>query len=230
MPHDCVMVQRDAPVWRVTNGVFPSNCYIVPTGVDGQCVLVDPGLDGEAIEQAVASMGWTPAAVLCTHGHFDHAGSAARFHRLGCPVYLHDADLKTLRSSNFLLMAFKVPARIEVPPVEPVAPRGFRVAVGGLQFTFHPAPGHTPGSCVIECGRALFTGDTLYSRGVGLSKLPGEDPARLRESLLALWERFPDDAIVHPGHGDSAPFGWIKSHNAALRRFLEPQAHALQQP
>ena len=100
-----VTVQQDPPVWRVTNGVFPSNCYVVPTGADGRCVLVDPGLGGEAIEQALSLAGLSPVAVVCTHGHFDHAGSAARFHRLGCPVYLHEPDLKTLRSSNIVSAA-----------------------------------------------------------------------------------------------------------------------------
>jgi glyoxylase-like metal-dependent hydrolase (beta-lactamase superfamily II) len=226
---DRALVQADGPVWRVTNGVFPSNCYIVPTGAEGRCVVVDPGLDGAAIEQATSALGLSPAAVLCTHGHFDHAGSAARFQQLGCPVYLHEPDLKTLRSSNFLLMAFKVPARIEVPPIEAVESHGFRLSFDLLDIVFHPAPGHTPGSCVIQCGRSLFTGDTLYSRGVGLSRLPGEDPQRLRESILTLWERFPDDAMVHPGHGDSAALGWIKRNNAPLLRFLEMPGQVLHQ-
>ena len=49
------------------------------------------------------------------------------------------------------------------------------------------APGHTPGSCLIALGSALFTGDTIYTRGVGLSHLPGEQPETLRQSILAAW-------------------------------------------
>jgi len=209
-------------VWRVTAGAFPSNCYVVAIGGTHRCAIVDPGLDGPSIERALDALRLEPAAVLCTHGHFDHAGSAARFQREhGCAVYLHADDVKTLRASNFLLMAFKIDARIEVPEVTPIDARGLFVDVAGQTFTFHPTPGHTPGSCVVHTGDSLFTGDTLYARGVGLSKLPGERPAELRRSIESLWDRFAPLTKVHPGHGESATLGWIREHNSALRQFLE---------
>ena len=220
------LVDERARVWRVTAGVFPSNCYIVGLGSgrgDGQrCAVIDPGLDGAAIEQAIESLGMKPAAVLCTHGHFDHAGSASVLQRRhGCPVYVPEADVPTLRSSNFLLMAFKIDARIEQPEVTAVSAEHATVDVEGQTFSFHPVPGHTPGSCVVQHGDSLFTGDTLYARGVGLSKLPGEKPAQLRQSIQSLWERFAPHMQVHPGHGESAALGWIRTHNAALQAFLQ---------
>jgi glyoxylase-like metal-dependent hydrolase (beta-lactamase superfamily II) len=209
------------PVRRVLNGVFASNCYLVPTGVGDECVVIDPGLDAQVIERALAEFALRPRAVLCTHGHFDHAGSAAALQqRHDCAVYLHEADSKTLASSNFLLMALRIPARVEQPRVQSVSRGDLEISVGERRFVFHPTPGHTPGSCLIECGDALFTGDTLYSRGIGLSRLPGENAEQLRASILAAWDRFGDDVVVHPGHGDPARLGWIKQHNQALRRFL----------
>lgn len=213
--------QSTERVWPVTNGIFPSNCYVCATDVPGECFIVDPGLDAALIEAALTQRGLTACAVLCTHGHFDHAGSAAHFQKMhGCPVYLHRRDVKTLRSSNFLMMAFKIPARMVTPEVIEVGDEQPEVRLGGTVVRFHPVPGHTPGSCVLEFGRSLFTGDTLYSRGVGLSKLPGEDLELLRRSILSIWDRFPDDTIVRPGHGESAELGWIKANNAALLRFL----------
>ncbi len=211
-------------ICAVTNGIFPSNCYLCRTSDTGECFIVDPGLEPEPIEAALNERGWRPRAVLCTHGHFDHAGSAAHFQReYGCSVHLHQRDDKTLRSSNFLLMAFKIPARMVMPEVSPVSDEVLQVKVGDVAVRFHPAPGHTPGSCVLEFGGSLFTGDTLYSRGVGLSQLPGENAQQLRRSILSLWDRFPDDAIVRPGHGGAAELGWIKSNNTALLRFLQEE-------
>jgi glyoxylase-like metal-dependent hydrolase (beta-lactamase superfamily II) len=66
------------------------------------CILIDGGLDPAAIDAVVQELALTPAAVFCTHGHFDHAGSAAHFQKVyGCPVYLHGADRKLLKASNF---------------------------------------------------------------------------------------------------------------------------------
>ena len=218
------LILDDGPVWRVTNGTFASNCYLGGTGTSGHCFIVDPGLDPQVIERALAELGLTPQAVVCTHGHFDHAGSAAHFNRAyGCPVYLHGPDKKTLRSSNFLLMAFKIDARVEATTTIDVESQGHVVTIGTRQLRFHPAPGHTPGSCVLEFGMALFTGDTLYSRGVGLSKLPGEDPVVLRRSIELIFERFSDASVVCPGHGDTATLGWIKQNNLPLQKFMRPQ-------
>ncbi|NUZ08194.1 MBL fold metallo-hydrolase [Piscinibacter koreensis] len=217
-----VLLDEATRVWRVTAGVFASNCYLVGLGGGARCAVVDPGLGTAAILDAIDALGLEPAAVLCTHGHFDHVGSAAVIQREhGCPVYLPADDVATMRSSNFLLMAFKIDARIELPEVTVVARAQPLVDVGGETFTFHLVPGHTPGSCIVRSGTRLFTGDTLYARGVGLSKLPGERPVELRRSLAAIWDLFPADAQVYPGHGDSASLGWIRDNNTALQRFLQ---------
>ena len=205
---------------RVRGGVFESNTYLCPTSTDGECVVVDPGLDAAPIDTALAGAGLTPVAVLCTHGHFDHVGTARHFQeRFGIPVYLHRADVKTAGSANFLLMAFKIPARVRLPEFQ-LVDAGQPLRAGGVDVDWRHTPGHTPGSSVLTISGNAFTGDTLYRDGIGLVSLPGEDEAGLRHSLLGLWDALPDETVVHPGHGGSAPFGEIKRNNAALRRFL----------
>jgi hydroxyacylglutathione hydrolase len=207
-------------VWRVISGEFASNAYIC--GIGGRnCILIDGGLDPLAIEEVLKQLELTPIAVFCTHGHFDHAGSAAHFQKkLDCPVYLHVGDSKLLKASNFLLMAFKLSSRIEQPSKITYVESGQSIDVGGHMLTFHGAPGHTPGSCIIEIGCALFTGDTIYTRGVGLSNLPGEQPEILKQSILALWPMLTADRVVYPGHGGCASGADVRASNNALLEFL----------
>jgi glyoxylase-like metal-dependent hydrolase (beta-lactamase superfamily II) len=206
-------------VWAVTAGAFPSNSYICATAAPGGAILIDAGLDGPAIDRALDELGLAPAHVLCTHGHFDHLGSARYFQqKYGAAVHLHRLDFKTARTNNFLLMAMRLPARIELPDLIAVDD-GHRVEIGGRVLTYRHSPGHTPGSCVITLDDNMFTGDTLYSRGVGLSKLPGEVPETLRASIIALWDELPR-YTVHPGHGPSAAGSEIRRGNGALRAFL----------
>lgn len=206
-------------VWVVTAGNFPANSYIVAADVRGGAILVDAGLDAEPIDRAFQSLGLAPAHVLCTHGHFDHVGTAAFFQqKYDAPVYLHRADRKTASMCNFLLSAMKLPDRITLPDFTYVDD-GFSLELGRDTALYRSAPGHTPGSCTIAFGHALFTGDTLYARGLGLSKLPGERPDELRRTIRSLWSEL-DDVNVHPGHGRSARGADIKQSNTELLAFI----------
>lgn len=206
-------------VWVITAGVFPANSYIVRADVPGGAVLVDAGLDPQPIDEALARLALKPAHLFCTHGHFDHIGSANHFQeRYGIPVHLHAADLKIAKANNFILMAMKLDVRITLPAFTLVED-GAAFELGGARASLRHTPGHTPGSCVVTVGADLFTGDTLFARGIGLSKLPGEQPERLRESVQHMWEML-NDYLVHPGHGPSAPGEAVKSGNHALRAFL----------
>jgi glyoxylase-like metal-dependent hydrolase (beta-lactamase superfamily II) len=210
-----------ATVSRVVNAHLPSNTYVCPTSVPGECIVVDPGLDGEAVLRTIEERELRPVGVFCTHGHFDHIGSAHDVsERYGAPIYLHGADRRVARSANFLLMACKIDRRIVVPSVVTEAFDGMPVRLGPDTLTFHHTPGHTPGSCMIEFRGALFSGDTIYRDGVGLVDFPGEDEAMLRESILERWDAFDDDLTLYPGHGGSGRLGDVKQRNVALREFI----------
>ena len=205
-------------IWCVTAGAFPSNSYIVAGAVPGEAILVDCGLDGAAIEQALRNLKLVPTHILCTHGHFDHLGSAATLQaNFDIPVYLHSADQRIARRNNFLLMALGLPDRVLSSTITYIENGAQVEEARGARF--HHMPGHTSGSCIIQIAEHWFTGDSIYARGLGLSKLPGEDPDQLRRSISAVWNDLPRFTI-HPGHGPSALGTAVQTENAALRVFL----------
>ncbi|MYM25453.1 MBL fold metallo-hydrolase [Duganella sp. FT135W] len=207
-------------VWRVTSGEFSSNAYFCEAQVEGGGILIDAGLDGETIDAELREHGFHPHAVYCTHGHFDHTGSASHFQKkYGSAVFVPKADLKLMKASNFLLMAMKIQHKVVLPEATLVAPD--HVAdIAGTPLRYLPAPGHTPGSCIIEFGNAWFTGDTLYARGVGLSHLPGEDHAVLKQTILGYWQDLTPERTIYPGHGNAADGESVRTGNAALLNFL----------
>jgi len=205
----------------VVNRDFHSNTYFLKTGQGNACVVIDPGLDREAIEADLAASGWQPEAVLCTHGHFDHVGGTAWMQQAyALPVYLRDADLKIAKQSNFLMAVFKIKQRIALPEFTLVKEGDAPVAIGSRSFTYHPLPGHTPGSAGIAVDDLLFSGDTLYARKTALSRMPGEDHAVLRASLSGLFGWVDGSTRVLPGHGGSATIDEIHAHNEPLRAFM----------
>jgi glyoxylase-like metal-dependent hydrolase (beta-lactamase superfamily II) len=66
----------------------------------------------------------------------------------------------------------------------------------------------------------LFSGDSLYARRTALSRLPGEEHAVLRASLIGLFSWVGADIRVLPGHGGSATVDEIVNHNEELRAFM----------
>ena len=216
------MTSDTSKVIRVTNREVAANTYIGRTAVPGECILIDPGLDREAIEAALDKARLVPLAIFCTHGHFDHLGSAEYFRRkYAIDVHLHGADEKIARSSNFLMMALKLPYRMLVPEAHVAVTDGFVWSSGVDRVEFIHAPGHTPGSTVVLFDGHAFTGDTLYRNDVWLGSLPEANHYQLIQSVRRLWALLPDTTMLYPGHGGAAAFGEIKASNAPLRTLLE---------
>lgn len=215
-------------VYTVSGGSFTSNCYICTIDSPDECIVIDPGLDAALIDAKLLELSLTPRFVFCTHGHFDHFGSASYFQKkYKIPVFMHEGDQKIMLSSNFLLMVLKIPDRVVIPEVTFIRESDFSMDIEGCVLRYIETPGHTPGSCLIEFGSSIFSGDTMYANGVGLSGLPGENHAILYDSIMRVWNTLPAESIVYPGHGNSARFDDVRTKNTALLEFLKRQKESL---
>ncbi|RYY19530.1 MAG: MBL fold metallo-hydrolase [Chitinophagaceae bacterium] len=207
----------------VKNKLFPSNTYIV-SAEGSECILVDPGLDHEAIDHKLTELQLKPAYILATHGHFDHVGSVSFFQRkYNASFYIHEKDEKILRSVNFFIKMMKIDKRVDVPvPDATFTKQRESVQLGGLTFDICNFPGHTVGSCLFLLNDCLFSGDMLYSKGIGVNPFPGQDKVKLKASLLEILELYKGEVMVYPGHGSAEKLDRIKLENKELTLFLEP--------
>lgn len=178
-------------------GSIPTNCYLVFDPGRTDALVIDPGDNPERIFAALN--GRTPAAVLLTHGHFDHTGALSAF--AGVPIYIHEADAPMLSDPHLSVGDGNGDLRPR-PAATHLLADGEQLHLAGLDIAVLHTPGHTPGGVTYQIGDALFTGDTLFAHGYGRTDLPGGDFSAMRRSLRRLLH-LAGDFRVFPGHSES---------------------------
>lgn len=65
-------------------------------------------------------------------------------------------------------------------------------------------PGHTGGSvCFMsEKSKVCFTGDTIFNVDLGRTDLEGGSEEEMIDSILNIIDKWPNDIMIYPGHGD----------------------------
>ncbi len=164
----------------IVNVVF----YGVPHAADRQWVLIDAGVMGttgliaRAAEERFGPDS-RPAAIVMTHGHFDHVGALEELaERWDAPVYAHTLELPYLNGSAaypppdpgvggglvsqlsrfFPRGPVNVGSRLQTLPDDGSMP-------GMPGWRWIPTPGHTPGQVSLwrEADRTLISADAFIT-------------------------------------------------------------------
>lgn len=184
--------------------------------------MIDPGGDFEQIRARLDAEGFSVTGIVHTHTHIDHVGATAPLQEhTGAEAHIHEADrfLYDMLPVQSLLLGLPTPRKCDVLGT---LDDGFSLHAGALELGVMHTPGHTPGSVSFTCGapgqRVVFTGDTLFQRGIGRTDLWGGDRDAIQRSLEQRLLRLDDETLVIPGHGPSTTIGDERRSNPFLRR------------
>jgi glyoxylase-like metal-dependent hydrolase (beta-lactamase superfamily II) len=200
---------------------FEENTYVVWRPDRTDAMVVDPGLEPEAILAFLEDQSLDVAVILNTHGHADHiAGNQAmkaRYPQAPLVIGVHET---ALLSDPNLNMSAPFGFSIVSPPADQTVNEGDTIEFAGIKLEVLEIPGHSPGHDVFvvrETPIIVLSGDVLFRGSVGRCDFPGGDFELLASGIRTKLYTLPDDAVVYPGHGPVTKVGHEKRTNPFVK-------------
>jgi len=186
---------------KVSVGPVDNNAYILQSS-SGDTLLIDAANDRDRLLKIISDQPLD--TIVTTHRHADHwqalsSVAAATRARLICG----QPDLEAISTGA------SVEGMIGVWD-------GDRVELGAERLGVIGLVGHTPGSITLSYEGAgmthLFSGDSLFPGGPGRTTTPEDFTSLMNDLESKIFDRFGDDTVVHPGHGDDTTLGTERPH------------------
>ncbi len=218
-----------------TSGPFRVRSYMVWEGRTGEAALIDPGSDVDRLLDTLRVAGLSLKYVLLTHGHQDHVASLSAVHaafpraRLGYSALERESfaaytGWRTLFDSASVAKWEGGPTTRalmdedyrQVPPPDVALRDGQVLRLGRQAVRVLCTPGHSPGSLTFAIGRQLFPGDLILYHETGFMDYPLASREQITASIRRLYALFPNESVLHAGHGEDSTIGTEKRANLSV--------------
>lgn len=173
---------------KVVNRISCSITYVIPTGIDKECWLVDCG---DRIDD-ILEKGWIVRCVLLTHSHVDHIYGLNRLVEVfpEALVYTNEYGKEGLLNPrvNFSKYHTDIDNFVFAKPdnVRLLYSEGVYVIDDGFEVEVMFTPGHVPDCISYRIGNCVFTGDAYIKGEKTNTGFPRSDKEKALESLERL--------------------------------------------
>ncbi|WP_284850236.1 MBL fold metallo-hydrolase [Corynebacterium rhinophilum] len=178
---------------QISVSEMDNNCYLLTVGDQG--LLVDAADNAPAILDMAREAGVDITAVLTTHRHWDHVRA------LG----------EVLEATNAKHYASFIDSPAIPEDVDVELREGDSIDFAGMKLPIIILRGHTPGGvalvATVDGVTNLFVGDSVFPGGLGRTTSEGDFVRLYKDVTKRVFEEFPDNAIIRPGHGKPTTLG-----------------------
>jgi glyoxylase-like metal-dependent hydrolase (beta-lactamase superfamily II) len=192
---------------KISVGPVDNNAYLLQSD-SGASLLIDAANDDDRLLSIIADQPLD--TIVTTHRHADHwqalpSLAAAARARLICG----QPDLEEISTGA------GVEGLVGVWD-------GDQLELGTEKLEVIGLVGHTPGSITLGYAGTgithLFTGDSLFPGGPGKTHTPEDFTSLMNDLESKIFDRFDDNTVVHPGHGDDTTLGTERPHLGEWRK------------
>lgn len=185
---------------HIVNSIFNSITYILPTGNQRDCWLVDCGDVERVIEQ-----GWNVMGVLLTHSHTDHIYGLNKLIDAfpDALVYTNAEGAMGLQNPKWNFSRYHEDVEdfvIAYPENVKVVEQEGVLYLGDMQVEVLFVPGHEPSCLAFRIGNNLYTGDAYIPGVKVVTTFPRSKKQQAAESLARLQELERSGLKIMPGH------------------------------
>ena len=174
-------------------------CYLIADEKSKIAALIDPAGDFDRIQSVIDKNALTLQWVFNTHGHFDHTSGNSHFIEKDAKLLIHEEDSGKLGRIYNKLLSRVIGGKGSPSPVEYIKD-GDVLRLGDIPLKVIHTPGHSAGSVCIYTNGHVFTGDTLFTEGMGRTDFGDGSYSEIMNSITKKILTLPDDTIIWPGH------------------------------
>lgn len=201
-------------------GIVETNCYIIEG--DEELLVIDPGDNGQFINERIKKFNKKLSGILLTHAHFDHIGGVDDVvNAHGVDVYVHKEEKSwltdTVKNGSKNFEAYQLPPVVQ--HTIPLVIGEGQHKIGEFEFEALHTPGHSPGSLSFVFGDFAVVGDTLFKGGIGRTDLYKGDTETLMSSIEDKLLELDPNTTIFPGHGPESTISEEEMTNPYLNGF-----------
>lgn len=204
---------------KITCGIIANNNYIFIKGND--CLIVDLS-DFDSIDKYIEESKLNVLGILLTHTHWDHLLGVEKFvDKYKVPAYLSSSRPNYISDANFdyTIKKYGIKTRFDIDKIDLRYLDEGKQQIKNFEFFVINTPGHTTCSIVyyFPLEKAMFTGDFLFKKTIGITNTQLGNKEQMKESLKKI-KTYPSDINIYPGHGENTNLKYEKIHNIFLNR------------